>query len=195
MPEQRIRGPCLPRGVKSILPDGGLKGNGEMGIEVESSSMYTRGAWGIGRLIKVAVLLVMTGTAACESLTLRREPENVRVRIDSADVDELTLVTSRWFLRVPDPECPEACVRLVELVEADTVTISLPYDQQYPFNFRLQFFAEAYTVTPETANVSMLVHVDDREWMNDARTLQPDDGEGGQETLRFVYEYNQLGLN
>lgn len=157
--------------------------------------MYVRGGWGPGRLMKLAALLVMTGTAACESLTLRREPENARVQIDSPDVDELTLVTSQWFLRVPDPECPDACVRLVELVEADTVTISLPFNQQYPFDFRLQFFAEAYTVTPMTANVSMLVHIDDREWLNDTRTLQPDDGEGAQETLRFVYEYNTLGLN
>ncbi|NNF27061.1 MAG: hypothetical protein HKN73_07575 [Gemmatimonadetes bacterium] len=157
--------------------------------------MYTQGAWATGRLLKLAALLVMTGTAACESLTLRREPEIARIRIDSPDVDEITLVTSQWFLRVPDPECPDACVRLIELVEADTVTIALPYDQQYPFDFRLQLFAEAYTVTPVAANVSMLVHVDDREWMNDARTLQPDDGNGEQETLRFVYEYNTLGIN
>lgn len=157
--------------------------------------MYTENAWATGRWLKVAALLVMTGTMACESLTLRREPETARIRIDSPDVDELTLVTSQWFLRVPDPECPDACVRLIELVEADTVTISLPYDRQYPFDFRLQLFAETYTATPVAANVSMLVHVDDREWMNDSRTLQPDDGEGGQETLRFVYEYNTLGLN
>ena len=157
--------------------------------------MNVLGAWKPGHLVKVAALLVMTGTAACDSLTLRREPENARVQIDSPDVDELTLITSQWFLRVPDPECPDACVRLVELVEADTVTISLPYQQTFPFDFRLQFFAEAYTVTPEAANVSMLVHIDDREWLNDNRVLQPDDGSGAQETMRFVYEYNQLGLN
>jgi len=149
-----------------------------------------------GRVVATLLLALVVATTACESLTLRREPENVRVQIDSPDVDEVTLVTSRWFLRVPDPECPQACVALVELVEADTSIVSLPYSQRYPLDFRLQFFTETFTVDSVAANVSMVIHVDDREWYNDSRTLQPNGGEdGSRETLRFVYEYNTLGIN
>ncbi len=148
-----------------------------------------------GRVVTVFLLTLIVGTSACESLTLRREPENVRVQIDSPDVDEITIVTSRWFLRVPDPECPQ-CVALVQLVEADTSIAPLPYSQRYPLDFRLQFFTEIFTVDSVAANVSMVIHVDDREWYNDGRTLQPDGGEdGNRETLRFVYEYNTLGIN
>ena len=140
----------------------------------------------------VAVLSIFVATA-CDTLTLGGEPESVRLRIESPDVNEITLVTSRWFLRIPDPECPQQCVPLIETVEADTTTVSLPYTQRYPLDFRLQFYTLAYPVVPQTATLSMLVHVDDEEWYNDSRTLQPIGTEGDQEKLEFVYEFNRLG--
>lgn len=150
-----------------------------------------------GRRIPIIGHVLVAAMAAflgCDSLTPGGEPESVRVRLDSPDVDEIYLVISRWFIRVPDPECPQQCVDRIELVESDTVTVPLPHTQRYPLDFRLQFYAEAYPIVAEPTTLSMVVHVDDREWYNDARTLQPIGADGEQESLQFIYEYNNLTL-
>jgi len=145
-------------------------------------------------IMAAAWLVVVSALIGCDSLRPGGEPESVRVRLESPDVDEIYLVTSRWFIRVPDPQCPNQCVDMIELVEADTVTIPLPHTQRYPLDFRLQFYAEAYPIVAEPTTLSMVVHVDDREWYNDIRTLQPIGTDGEQETLQFIYEYNNLTL-
>ena len=132
--------------------------------------------------------LVLLG--ACESLILSREPEAARIQIDSNDVSEVTLITSKWFVRVADPDCP-ACDPDIELVESDTTVALLPFTGTYPFNFRLQFYAEAFPSAQVPVTLSMTAHVDDREWYNNSRTLQPEDEDGMPETLRFVYQYTQ----
>ena len=136
--------------------------------------------------------------AGCDALTLDREPEVAHLEIDSPDVGSVTLITSRWFIEVEDPECevpgdPE-CPRRIQLVEADTSTVSLPFNESYDFSFRLQFFVETYTTPPVEATLAMKVHLDDAEWYNDSRLLVPSDSEGEQETLRFVYQYHHLAL-
>ena len=72
--------------------------------------------------------------------------------------------------------------------------MSLPFKQSYDFDFRLQFFAEAYTTPPVEATLTMKVHLDDDEWYNDSRRLLPVNSDGEQETLRFVYQYHNLRL-
>ena len=127
----------------------------------------------------------------CDALILDREPEVAHLEISSSDVSEIVLVTSQWFIEVEDPECPTAgCNRLIQLVNSDTTTVSLPFTESYPFTFRLQFFAEAYPVDPVPATLAMTVHLDDEEWYNNSRRLVPENDDGERETLRFVYKYN-----
>lgn len=131
----------------------------------------------------------------CDALILDREPEVAHLEISSSDVSEIVLVTSQWFIEVADPECPDAgCNRLIQLVNADTTTVSLPFTQSYPFTFRLQFFAEAYPVDAVPATLAMKVHLDEEEWYNDSRRLVPEDDDGERETLRFVYQYQVATL-
>ena len=132
--------------------------------------------------------------AGCEALTLDREPEVAHVELDSPDVSRLTLVTSQWFIEIEDPECEipgdPGCPRRIQLVEADTNTVSLPFMESYPFTFRLQFYAEAYTNPPVEANVAMKVHLDDEEWYNDTRLLVTMNSDGEQEKMTFQYQYH-----
>ena len=136
--------------------------------------------------------LLFTG---CEALTLDREPEVAHVELDSPDVSRLTLVTSQWFIDIEDPECETpgdpGCPRRIQLVEADTNTVSLPFMESYPFTFRLQFYAEAFTNPPVDATVAMKVHLDDEEWYNDSRLLVTTNSDGEQEKMTFQYQYHQ----
>lgn len=132
--------------------------------------------------------------AGCEALTLDREPEIAHVELDSPDVSRITLVISQWFIEIEDPECETpgdpGCPRRIQLVEADTSTVSLPFMDSYPFDFRLQFYAEAFTDPPVDANVAMKVHLDDEEWYNDSRLLLTMNADGEQEKMTFQYQYH-----
>lgn len=142
----------------------------------------------------IGTIAVVAGLAGCESLTLRREPETARIKIESTDVSQVTLITSQRFIQVEDEECGPQCPKEVQLLVADTADVSLPFERTYSLNSRLQFFAETFPVVREEAELSMLAHVDDREWFNSSRTLQPEDEDGLQETLRFVYQYSRASL-
>lgn len=143
----------------------------------------------------LAVLMAMVGLLGCDALTLDREPEVAHLKIDSSDVSEVVLVTSQWFVEVADPDCPTTeCNTLIHLVNADTATVSLPFSESFPFNFRLQFFAEVYPTTLAPATLAMRVHLDDEEWYNDSRLLVPENTDGDRETLRFVYKYHNASL-
>ncbi len=145
---------------------------------------------------------VLAGAAllfsGCEALTLDREPEVAHVELDSPDVSSITLVISRWFIEVEDPECENpgdpGCPTRTQLVEADTSTAALPFKASYDFDFRLQFYAEAFTNPPVEATVAMKVHLDDEEWYNDSRFLPLANDDGVQETIKFQYQYHNLRL-
>lgn len=136
--------------------------------------------------------------AGCDALTLDREPEVAHVELDSPDVSSVTLIISRWFIEVEDPECENpgdpGCPTRTQLVEADTSTVSLPFSESYPFDFRLQFYAEAYTNPPVEATMAMKVYLDDEEWYNDSRFLPVMNDDGVQETIKFQYQYHNLRL-
>lgn len=141
-------------------------------------------------VLSAATLLL----AGCDALTLDREPEVALVELDSPDVSRITLVTSQWFIEVEDPDCEipgdPGCPRRIQLVEADTNSVSLPFEKSYPFDFRLQFYAEAFTDPPVEASVSMKVHLDDEEWYNDSRVLLAMNDDGEQEKMTFQYQYH-----
>ena len=139
--------------------------------------------------LRVALVLSVATLAACDSLTLRREPETARIEIESSDVDQVNLITADWFLFVDDPDCP-GCESAVRLVDSDTSLVALPFEQTYRFGPRLQFFAETYPAVREPAVLSLRAYVDGAEWINSSRLLQPADDNGRPETLRFVYQYS-----
>ena len=160
-------------------------------------SQYTKSAsrpFGRFAVLAGAALLF----SGCEALTLDREPEVAHVELDSPDVNSVTLIISRWFLEVEDPECENpgdpGCPTRTQLVEADTSTVSLPFAESYPFDFRLQFYAEAYTNPPVEATMAMKVFLDDEEWYNDTRFLPLANDDGVQETIKFQYQYHNLRL-
>ncbi len=142
----------------------------------------------------VLALAFVSLSGACDTLTGNREPEVAHIWIRSTDVSEVTLIISQWFIHQPNPECPTACEATIQLVQSDTSKVSLPFEGSYPFNFRLQFFAETFPVEPEVATLSLRVDLDDKEWYNGSRALQPENDDGEPETLRFVYQYTRATL-
>ncbi len=142
-------------------------------------------------LVAGAVLL-----AGCDALTLDREPEVAHVELDSPDVSRIALVISQWFIEVEGPECEvpgdPGCLTRTQLVEADTSTVSLPFSESYPFDLRLQFYAEAFTNPPVEATIAMKVYPDDEEWYNDSRLLPLMNDDGVQETIKFQCHHLRL---
>jgi hypothetical protein len=128
--------------------------------------------------------------AACSWLTGVNEPDELGLDLD-ADTDQLTLVTSTYFIMVPNPECPEDCPRIVQLVVADTTVISTPYQRIYPFTSRQQYFLEAWPTDGDSATVDMRVTIDGETWYDDFRLLVPVE-DGDRETIRFVYNFREL---
>jgi hypothetical protein len=139
-------------------------------------------------------LAALPALTACESLTLRGEPDEARVQIESGDIGEVEIVVSQFFTQTPDPECPQTCDPIIELVESDTIVATVPYDEVYPFNFRNQIFVETYPVESDPATVTMRVWIDSDEWYNNFRQLLPADENGERETLRFVYQWRNPRL-
>ncbi len=139
----------------------------------------------------VVALLVLAG---CESLTGINRPDELDLTIESADVGQVVVVTSAYFLLIPDPECPLDCEAKVQLVEADTATVSVPFQRRYAFTAREQYFVETYPLLGNTATLYMRVAIDGREWYNDTRLLLPEGQDGLPESLRFVYNFNQATL-
>jgi hypothetical protein len=142
-------------------------------------------------VLTVVALLPLGG---CDTLTGVNHPDELDLTIESADVSQVVLVTSPYFLLVPDPECPLECERKVQLVEADTTTVSVPFQRRYAFTSREQYFVETYPLLSETATLYMRVAIDGREWYNDSRLLLPEGEDGLPESLRFVYNFSQATL-
>lgn len=152
----------------------------------------SRRAWRGAVRITAAVLPCL---AACETITGVNEPDELRLRIQSDDVVEVTLITSAHFEMVEDPACPETCDRRAQLTESDTSTVSLPFDRTYPFTSRLQYFVESYPPAGVTATVHMRIDIDGREWYNDARALNRDGAGGAAPSLMFVYNFRERTLD
>ena len=131
---------------------------------------------------------------ACEFLTGVNEPDEIDITIESTEVTQAIMVTSTFFVQIPDPECPDECERLVEFVDADTTTITLPYHQVFPFTERQQYFVETWPSGGQPATLSMDISIDGKVWYDDFRRLLPENSEGEQETLRFVYQFRELIL-
>jgi hypothetical protein len=142
----------------------------------------------------LAAFALLPFLGACDWLSGVSQPEELRIEIESEDIPTATLITSTFFLRIADPECPLECEAAVQLVASDTTIVTLPYDQILPFTDRQQFFVETFPTLPEEVTLAMRVSIDGREWFDDFRTLLPIGGDGDPETLRFVYQFAQLRI-
>ena len=145
----------------------------------------------------LAVLLSVCGLTllgGCETLTGVNRPDELRVVFDSQDVETVTLVLSSYFLMIPDPECPDVCERVPQLVEADTTAHAVPFDQTFPFTSREQYFVEIYPTVEQVATLSMEVYVDGDVLYDDFRELQVIGEDGKRETIRVIYTFNELIL-
>lgn len=140
------------------------------------------------------LVLALPLLGACDWLSGVNEPDELDLTIESSDVTQAVLVTSAFFVLVPDPECPEECERIVQLVDADTTTVSLPYARTYAFTERQQYFVETWPVGGQEATLSMRALIDGKVWYDNFRRLLPSGAEGEQETLRFVYQFRELLL-
>ncbi len=158
-----------------------------------SVSERFRGANLPGRLAVALTLISMAPLlGGCDWLRGTKEPEMVRLEI-GGDAQSVTLVMSMLFTQVPDSECP-ACEPVIQLIEADTMTVSTPFDQTFSFTQRLQVFFSLYPTEETPATLSMRVNIDDANWADESRMLQPFGPDGKREVMRFVYQYRDISF-
>lgn len=139
-------------------------------------------------------LFLLGGLAACDNLGLSGEPEELRVEIEATGTNQLTLVTSTNWILIQDPGCnpdEQQCAEVLRILEADTTGISSPFAQTFRFTSSNKYFVEVYPSTKVTATLKMRVRIDGREWYNESRQLLPDGNRGQQETLQFVYQWQE----
>ncbi|SHK90923.1 hypothetical protein [Rhodothermus profundi] len=119
--------------------------------------------WGnwLGVVGSLGCLLLL---GACDLLRGQDAPERARLRIEGASDSTLILVTSTNFLLQRTAILDEAGIArrdtlLVYFLEADTLQIQLPYNQEYDIRLRERFFVR---LRPGAAGVRMRVWIDDQ---------------------------------
>lgn len=147
------------------------------------------------QVVAAAGLILATG---CDWLRPGGPPDEVYVEISSDDASRLTIIVSQNFEQFEEPVCegdPE-CPVVLRIVSADTSTVSPPYSNTIEFTDRYQILVETHPEGEVTGTVRMVVEIDGREWFDDVKVLRPVNEDGDRETLRFLYEYQDLdGLN
>ena len=143
---------------------------------------------------RLAVVLALVSSTpllgACDYLRGISEPETVRVKIESSDATQVTLISSFLFSQLQDPDNPQG-EPIIQLIEADTTVVQLPFEQTYPFTSRLQVYLEAY---PEAlSTLAMQVFIDDEVWYDDSRLIDPN-ALPEPLTLQFIYQFADISF-
>ena len=143
----------------------------------------------------VAAGLVAPLLTACSWLTGVDEPDEMDLVLES-DATELTVITSPFFLLLSNPDCEEAeeCDPIIQLVEADTMVITPPFERTYAFTSRQQYFVEVWPTDGTSATVTMSIEIDGKSWYDDFRLVPALVPGEDQETVRFVYNFRELVL-
>lgn len=104
------------------------------------------------------VLTVLAGAAAFSGCGIldSEEPTSARLILGGAAGHPLQLIISDNFEILVDPETDE---RTIELVGADTLAISAPFDQRYDLGTRKRFYARLSSESVPATPVSMKVFV------------------------------------
>jgi hypothetical protein len=142
-------------------------------------------------------LVAVLGLAACTNLGIGGAPDELTIDLESVGTSRVTLVTStQWFYeRDPacDPTVPGGCPEVLRVLGADSTTVDTPHRQTYRFGSDHKYLVEAFPAGGVTATVQMKIEIDGKEWFYEARELKPD-GATGQETLQFVYQWQEPTL-
>ena len=125
-----------------------------------------------------AASLLVAVMGGCGSISSSPTPESARVHMESADASAVDLVTSVLF-----------SVRGggVELLEADTQRVSLPFDDDFTLSEAQRFYVSVAPVEAMAATLHMRVWIDGESWYDSTRPL------GGEEagSMEFVYRFTQ----
>ena len=140
-----------------------------------------RGVRGAGRAVVVCAALLFA--SACDLLwDTDVNPEQVRVRVESDTGGDIQLVLGdRFFLGGTDEGDGASTVTLIS---ADTLLVSLPYDESFPLAPTFQFYVQPLPDTlgaPRNIRVQVLIDGDSR--YDKSGTL-------GVEDFEFVYNFN-----
>jgi hypothetical protein len=130
---------------------------------------------------------------ACTNLGLGGEPEVLTVELEAVGTDHVALVISTNWTYTQDPVCDpnaQGCPDVLRVLDADTATVAVPSRHRLLFTRDFKYFVEVFPAGGATATVKMRIDIDGEEWYNEARELRSD-GVKGQETLQFVYQWQE----
>ncbi|MCI0436423.1 MAG: hypothetical protein L0271_22720 [Gemmatimonadetes bacterium] len=129
------------------------------------------------------VIPIMVGLAAsgCGLILENPEPQEARLLIEGESGKQVRLITSTVFVAAVN----EQGQTRVQLFQADTTIITLPYQKVYRIDEDHRYFVEAARLNSDLQTVHMQVYVDDRKQFDESGVLI--DGF----PYRFVYAFNQ----
>lgn len=128
-------------------------------------SMLARGA-----------LLLLPFLGGCSLGTDVDRPEWARIIITASSPLRLELVISQKFLVTEGS---------VQLIEATTDTISVPFDERYTLVAPSRFFVRAANPTQQTVSFHLKILMEERVWVDDDEIVAPG------EKVEFVYRYDE----
>jgi len=116
-------------------------------------------------------LLFLTGLSGAVGCGILDEgkPNNARVVIEGGGGQEFTLVTSNDFTITVDETGQN---RQVELNQADTITVSAPYNQVYPLGSGIRFYLKAYNDVALTDPITVRVRLGGEERFSSTSALE-----------------------
>jgi len=142
-------------------------------------------------------LLAALALAACDNLGIGGAPDELTIDVEATGTSQVTLVTSTKFYVEQDPTCdptqPGGCPEIIRILSADTADVTTPYRQTLRFNNDYKYLVEAFPAGGVTATVKMQIDIDGKEWFFEERELSPE-GNNGQETLQFLYQWQEPTL-
>lgn len=128
-----------------------------------------------------SVLLALSLTTGCDWILKENQPESVEVSVDGP-VDTATVVVSRDFAAQRDDTAPSGL--RVSLLDADTLTVPLPYTRTYDIRLTKRFFVQVDVLEPETRDLRLQARIDGR-LRYDQEAAESDS------LLRFVYVFQE----
>ncbi|MEM9664162.1 MAG: hypothetical protein AAF970_04455 [Bacteroidota bacterium] len=135
---------------------------------------------------------MLLSVAGCDLLS-SQEPEEARLLIDGPAGSQARLILSSNFLyqRIPLVDQTTGIVTgdtlLVDLLQADTVEVSLPFDGTFQIDRFDQFYARLNRLVDSTSTFEARLLIDGDEKAEQDLTL-------GQDSLVFVYNFRSNPL-
>lgn len=130
----------------------------------------------MGGIVGASVLLLML--SGCDILTTDSgRPDKARLILDQSDFPSLEISTSLNFIVTES--------QALNFQDLTVDTVSVPFDRIYDISNHIRFYVKATNIQPQTVSFRMRLTIDGESWLNEHRTLQPE------ETVEFVYRYQE----